>query len=174
MSHLKLPTIVFACKSDLDCHVDPKLAISILDRYDTGLIEVNTTTSSGKERIRMSFDWIFKAIFNNKRESFFLLLHRMRHMKFNSAWRSPRPGVVPESCLPSCTNRSLGCFACIIRDTDRVVNGNRQLTSGLTKSNTLPAATGSCRGFAQDAANATITYSHTIDERSALGKGEAR
>ncbi len=69
VDHLKLPTIVFACKSDLRGHVDPDRASSILKRYDVGLIEVTTVNASGKDRIRKAFDWIFKAVFSDKRES---------------------------------------------------------------------------------------------------------
>ena len=68
VAHLRLPTVVFACKSDLKCQVEPKQANTVLEQYDSGLIEVNTTSSGGKEKIRMAFDWMFKAIFTNKRE----------------------------------------------------------------------------------------------------------
>ncbi|KAJ3554551.1 hypothetical protein NM688_g3048 [Phlebia brevispora] len=66
VSHLKLPTIVFACKADLECRVDPMEANAVLERYDTGLIEVTSTSSLGKEKIRTAFEWMFKAIFTDK------------------------------------------------------------------------------------------------------------
>ncbi|KZT02739.1 uncharacterized protein LAESUDRAFT_400607 [Laetiporus sulphureus 93-53] len=62
-AHLKLPTIVLACKSDLPLHVDPKRAARVLQQYDVGLIEVATTNPAGKDKIRTAFEWIFKAIF---------------------------------------------------------------------------------------------------------------
>lgn len=68
MEHLKLPTIVLACKSDLEHRVDPMQANSVIEPYDTGLVEVSTTNSSGKDKLRASFDWIFKAIYAAKRQ----------------------------------------------------------------------------------------------------------
>ena len=67
ISHLQLPTIVFACKADLDRQVDPDYAVSILEQYDIGLIEVTTTNPAGKKRIRTAFEWIFKAIVSQRR-----------------------------------------------------------------------------------------------------------
>lgn len=66
-AHLKLPTIVLACKSDLPLHVDPKRAARVLQQYDVGLIEVATTNPAGKDKIRTAFEWIFKAIFHELR-----------------------------------------------------------------------------------------------------------
>ncbi|EKM61029.1 uncharacterized protein PHACADRAFT_247338 [Phanerochaete carnosa HHB-10118-sp] len=66
MASLKLPTIVFACKSDLERHVDPKRVSAILEQYDVGLIEVTTTNTFGKDKIRTAFEWIFKAVFAQK------------------------------------------------------------------------------------------------------------
>lgn len=65
---MKLPTIVFACKSDLEREVDPKRASSMLEVYDVGLIEATTETIAGKDKMRTAFEWIFKAIFTQKRE----------------------------------------------------------------------------------------------------------
>lgn len=67
ISYLKLPTIVLACKSDLDRQVDPDSALSILEQYDIGLIQVTTTNPNGKQKIRTAFEWIFKAIVSQRR-----------------------------------------------------------------------------------------------------------
>ena len=70
MANLKLPTIVFACKSDLDRRVEPRRVQPLLEeQYDVGLIEVSTKNQIGKDKIRTAFDWIFKAIFTQKRTS---------------------------------------------------------------------------------------------------------
>ncbi|GJE86098.1 ras GEF [Phanerochaete sordida] len=67
MASLKLPTIVFACKSDLDRRVEPRRVQPLLEgQYDVGLIEVTTRNTLGKEKIRTAFEWIFKAIFTQK------------------------------------------------------------------------------------------------------------
>ncbi|KIP11969.1 hypothetical protein PHLGIDRAFT_98679 [Phlebiopsis gigantea 11061_1 CR5-6] len=63
---LNLPTIVFACKSDLERRVDPKHAAAVLQQCDTGLVEVTTTSNVGKDKIRTAFEWTFKAIFAQK------------------------------------------------------------------------------------------------------------
>lgn len=65
---MKLPTIVFACKSDLKREVEPKTASALLEVYDVGLIEATTETLAGKDKMRTAFEWIFKAIFTQKRE----------------------------------------------------------------------------------------------------------
>lgn len=64
--HLNLPTIVFACKSDLEKRVDSRHADSILQVYSVGLIEVSAVTQQGKSKIRTAFDWIFHSIFSDR------------------------------------------------------------------------------------------------------------
>ena len=69
---MKLPTLVFACKSDQEKRVSPGRASAIfMQEYDVGLIEVSTADPRGKEKMRDAFDWIFRAIFAI-REYFFL------------------------------------------------------------------------------------------------------
>ncbi|KAF4605237.1 hypothetical protein EYR40_004020 [Pleurotus pulmonarius] len=63
---LKLPVIVLACKSDLQRRVYPELAVELLQEYDVGLVEVNATEDSGKDRLRRSFEWILKVIFRTR------------------------------------------------------------------------------------------------------------
>lgn len=60
---MKLPTVVFACKSDQEKRVSPGHALAILQEYDVGLIEVSNVETGGKEKMRTAFDWIFHAIF---------------------------------------------------------------------------------------------------------------
>jgi hypothetical protein len=62
---LKLPTVVLACKSDLERQVEPQKALEILQLYDVGLVEVSNT-QEGKEKMRRSFDWLLKAIFRDR------------------------------------------------------------------------------------------------------------
>jgi hypothetical protein len=62
---LKLPTVVLACKSDLDRQVEPQKALQVLQKYDVGLVEVANNTE-GKEKMRRSFDWLLKAIYRER------------------------------------------------------------------------------------------------------------
>ncbi|KAH9946633.1 ras GEF [Amylocystis lapponica] len=66
-SHVKLPCVVISCKNDLTRLVDPKHVSESLVNYDVGLVEVSAADSSGKEKMRHTFDWIFKAIFDELR-----------------------------------------------------------------------------------------------------------
>jgi hypothetical protein len=59
---MELPTVVLACKSDLDQQIDPLHALEIIQQYDAGLVEVTTGTESGKEKMKRSFQWLLKAI----------------------------------------------------------------------------------------------------------------
>ena len=87
MASLKLPTIVFACKSDLERRVEPKQANAVLDQYDVGLIEVTTESSLGKDKIRTAFEWIFKAIFTQKRKfSFTGIIDSSHTLHLSSQW----------------------------------------------------------------------------------------
>jgi hypothetical protein len=63
---LKLPTVVLACKSDLETQVEPQRALHVLQKYDVGLVEV-ANTAEGKEKMRRSFDWLLKAIYRERR-----------------------------------------------------------------------------------------------------------
>ncbi|KAH8102648.1 ras GEF [Cristinia sonorae] len=69
-AHLRLPSVVLACKSDLEKHVDPHRALSVLKslsvstHYDVGLVETTTESEHGKQKIRMAFEWIFQTLLN--------------------------------------------------------------------------------------------------------------
>jgi hypothetical protein len=67
---LKLPFMVLACKSDLERVVDPKLALDLLKRYDSGLVEATKESGAGKDRMRRSFEWLIKAILRDRSENF--------------------------------------------------------------------------------------------------------
>ena len=69
---MNLPTIVLACKSDLEHRVDPNHATAVLARYDVGLVEVTVANSFGKDKMREAFAWLFRAIGSDKRQ---YLLH---------------------------------------------------------------------------------------------------
>ncbi|KAL0571812.1 hypothetical protein V5O48_010142 [Marasmius crinis-equi] len=64
--NLQLPVIVLACKSDLERQVDPQTAAEVLQQYDAGLVEVNSS-EQGKEKMKRSFDWILKAVIRDRR-----------------------------------------------------------------------------------------------------------
>jgi hypothetical protein len=69
VARLKIPTIVFACKSDLQRQVDPGYANSLLMcEYDVGVIEASSQLDWGKNKIRKGFEWIFKAILEPRRK----------------------------------------------------------------------------------------------------------
>lgn len=67
---MMLPTVVLACKSDLQRRVDPQGAAEILELYDNGLVEVTSGHEAGKRKMRQAFGWIFKAIFRGRRACF--------------------------------------------------------------------------------------------------------
>ena len=56
------PRVVMACKSDLEHRVKAQDAVTIIQQYDTGLVEASISTETGKERIRKAFQWVFKAM----------------------------------------------------------------------------------------------------------------
>jgi hypothetical protein len=60
--------MVLACKSDLAKQVDPKLALELLRRYDSGLVEATKESGVGKDRMRRSFEWLIKAILRDRSE----------------------------------------------------------------------------------------------------------
>ncbi|KAJ8084022.1 hypothetical protein PM082_002789 [Marasmius tenuissimus] len=80
--NLQLPVIVLACKSDLERQVDPETAAEVLQQYDAGLVEVNTS-ESGREKMKRSFDWILKAVVRDRRS-------------FRNRWEDHRNPASPE------------------------------------------------------------------------------
>ncbi|KAJ7597057.1 ras guanine nucleotide exchange factor domain-containing protein [Mycena floridula] len=59
---MRLPTVVLACKSDLERQVDPQAALEVIQQFDAGLVEVSGATLQGREKMRRSFQWLLKAI----------------------------------------------------------------------------------------------------------------
>ncbi|KIM48182.1 hypothetical protein M413DRAFT_61272, partial [Hebeloma cylindrosporum] len=57
-----LPIMVLSCKADLPHEMEPNDAVEILKDYDTGLIEVSSTTDPGREKMVQSFQYLLKAI----------------------------------------------------------------------------------------------------------------
>ena len=61
-AHLRLPSVVLACKSDLEKRVDPHHANGVLKHlsstthYDVGLVETTTDNDHGKQKVRMVFE----------------------------------------------------------------------------------------------------------------------
>jgi len=63
---MTLPIMVLSCKADLPHEVEPNDAVEMLKRYDTGLIEVSSTTNQGKERMDQSFRYLLRAILRQR------------------------------------------------------------------------------------------------------------
>ncbi|KAJ7071009.1 ras guanine nucleotide exchange factor domain-containing protein [Mycena amicta] len=67
---MMMPTLVLACKSDLERRVDPQgAAADFLQLYDNGLVEVSNVQESGKKKMRQAFEWLIKAVFRGRHSS---------------------------------------------------------------------------------------------------------
>ncbi|KAJ7706156.1 ras guanine nucleotide exchange factor domain-containing protein [Mycena rosella] len=67
---MMIPTVVLACKSDLERRVDPQGAANdFLQLYDNGLVEVSNAQESGKKKMRQAFEWLIKAVFRGRHAS---------------------------------------------------------------------------------------------------------
>ncbi|KAJ7293598.1 ras guanine nucleotide exchange factor domain-containing protein [Mycena rebaudengoi] len=67
---MMIPTVVLACKSDLERRVDPQgAAADFLQLYDNGLVEVSNAHESGKKKMRQAFEWLIKAVFRGRHSS---------------------------------------------------------------------------------------------------------
>ncbi|KAF7320321.1 Ras guanyl-nucleotide exchange factor [Mycena kentingensis (nom. inval.)] len=67
---MMIPTLVLACKSDLERRVDPQgAAADFLQLYDNGLVEVSNAHESGKKKMRQAFEWLIKAVFRGRHSS---------------------------------------------------------------------------------------------------------
>ncbi|TFK57283.1 ras GEF [Heliocybe sulcata] len=64
---LKLPTVVVACKSDLERRVPTRKGHSLASSFDTGIVEVSEVDDAGTEKMQRCFDWLLRAIFKEKR-----------------------------------------------------------------------------------------------------------
>jgi hypothetical protein len=65
---MMIPTVVLACKSDLERRVDPQgAAADFLQLYDNGLVEVSNASEPGKKKMRQAFEWLIKAVFRGRR-----------------------------------------------------------------------------------------------------------
>lgn len=64
---MMIPTVVLACKSDLERRVDPQgAAADFLQLYDNGLVEVSNAHEAGKKKMRQAFEWLIKAVFRGR------------------------------------------------------------------------------------------------------------
>jgi hypothetical protein len=61
--------VAIACKCDLDNVLDLKKLHDRLARLDIGLIKVTISNEGGKNRLRLAFDWLLRAISHNRRPS---------------------------------------------------------------------------------------------------------
>lgn len=59
---LKHPTVLVACKSDLEAEVDPHESLATAQDYRAGFVEVTSNHESGKERMHRCFEWIVNRI----------------------------------------------------------------------------------------------------------------
>ncbi|KAF8216221.1 ras guanine nucleotide exchange factor domain-containing protein [Mycena galopus ATCC 62051] len=67
---IMIPTVVLACKSDLERRVDPQgAAADFLQLYDNGLVEVSNASEIGKKKMRQAFEWLIKAVFRGRHAS---------------------------------------------------------------------------------------------------------
>lgn len=62
---LSIPSMVLACKSDLDKRISPSDALSIIQKF-AGLVEVSSQTESGKKKMRRSLDLFIKMLEKSK------------------------------------------------------------------------------------------------------------
>ncbi|KAI9453994.1 ras GEF, partial [Russula earlei] len=63
----RLPIVAIACKCDLDDLLDLKKVHERLTRFDIGLVKVTISNEAGKSRLRLAFDWLLRAISQNRR-----------------------------------------------------------------------------------------------------------
>ncbi|KAI0322721.1 ras guanine nucleotide exchange factor domain-containing protein [Amylostereum chailletii] len=59
---IKLPVVVFACKSDLERNVESRNVYSRIKQLDVGLVEVNALQENGKQQLRLGFDFLLRSI----------------------------------------------------------------------------------------------------------------
>jgi hypothetical protein len=63
----RLPIVALACKCDLESHLDLKKVCERLSMFDIGLVKVTISNEAGKNRLRLAFDWLLRAINHNRR-----------------------------------------------------------------------------------------------------------
>lgn len=59
--------MALACKCDLENLLDLKMVHERLTRLDIGLVQVTISNEDGKNRLRLAFDWLLRAISHNRR-----------------------------------------------------------------------------------------------------------
>lgn len=63
----RLPIVALACKCDLENFLDLKRVHERLSMFDIGLVKVTISNEAGKNRLRLAFDWLLRAINHNRR-----------------------------------------------------------------------------------------------------------
>ncbi len=63
----RLPIVALACKCDLENLLDLKRVHERLSMFDIGLVKVTISNEAGKNRLRLAFDWLLRAISHNRR-----------------------------------------------------------------------------------------------------------
>jgi hypothetical protein len=63
----RLPIVALACKCDLENLLDLKRVHERLSMFDIGLVKVTISNEAGKNRLRLAFDWLLRAINHNRR-----------------------------------------------------------------------------------------------------------
>ncbi|TIB07330.1 hypothetical protein E3P77_03963 [Wallemia ichthyophaga] len=70
---LGLPRVLLATKSGemipAKPTINPNTVVSIMKQFDTGLIETNALSTDGRRRMRGAFDWIFRNIRKQRKET---------------------------------------------------------------------------------------------------------
>lgn len=68
LTHLKIPNMVLALKSDLELHITPREACDATHKY-SGLVELSDQTEKGREKMRRSVGAFVKLIEDGKRKA---------------------------------------------------------------------------------------------------------
>ena len=63
---MMLPTVVMACKSDMDSVINPQATAAMLYRYQVGLVEVTTHERFGKDKMRRCFEWMIQSVYRKR------------------------------------------------------------------------------------------------------------
>jgi hypothetical protein len=68
LSALGIPTVIFACKSDLALQVDAATGNALGEPHNVGLIEVTSETSEGRSKMRNGLRWLLHKLEQRQRK----------------------------------------------------------------------------------------------------------
>ncbi|TIA84943.1 hypothetical protein E3P99_04108 [Wallemia hederae] len=73
LSQVGMPRVLLATKSGElvpgQPTINPNTVVSVINQFDTGLIETNALSTDGRRRMRGAFDWIFRNIRKQRKET---------------------------------------------------------------------------------------------------------